>query len=304
MLEAHISVSVRRFVQILGVCLCLASTQFLAGCSSLACKRLDASGCEVLENFTVFGPQDTVHFEHHCSEAEYHDGAKRSAYVIFEPREKGAEVHVLAEVAVGWVYGPRGGQGIKIFPHRIRASGLGKWAEDRFSLIFALIGEQGGDRLIGESTSEYALFMRDGETQYNPFELSPSGAFDWAQFEEPGEKTDAKSNRQYGHLVGSPGIRMQALPDLAQAYRLLFIAKNSETGEEVVLDGPLVDSLSAHPVSQKPEFRALGFWDTINPSQEGGLWDWFGYAAEYGDCIYARRAAKKLFDERSDDLDS
>ncbi len=290
--------SMRKFVRIVGVCLCLASAQFLVGCSSLACKRLDAIGCEVLQEFTVFGPQDSVHFEHHCSASGHNNGASRSAYVIFEPRENEFELRVLAEVAVGWVFARQGGEGVRIYPHRIHASGLEVWAEDRFSLIAALSGEQSGDRIVGESVSEYLLFTRDGEARHNSFELSSRGEFDWSRFKEPDEKGNAQSNRQYGVLATPPGIRMQALPDLAQAYRLLLIARNSESGEEVVLDGPLVDGLSAHSELEKPVFKTLGFWDTMNPAQEGGLWGWFGHAAEYGDCIYARRAAKKTFDDQ------
>ena len=68
-----------------------------------------------------------------------------------------------------------------------------------------------------------------------------------------------------------------------------------------MLRGPTLSGLPAHLDLEKPESGTLGLLATLNPAQEGGLWQWLGSAAKYGDCVYARRAAKRMFDARFED---
>ena len=286
-------------LRLLGMCLCLFSTQLLVGCSSLACKQLDADGCDVLAEFAVFGPEEPLHFNHHCSDPENNYGASRTAYVYFRSEQDGFEMRALAELALGWVYGPRGGQGVQIHPHRMKVTGLGEWAEEHFLLKLALRQVNGGKPVVGESIVGYVGRLGSEQLQRRRFELSSRGNLDWEQFREPDAETAPDSDRLYGYPDDASRIRVEALPDLAQAYRLLLIAQNADTGEEIVLNGPVVDGLPAHLDLVKPQWKTLGFWQTMNPAQEGGLWHWLGTAAEYGECVYARRAAKKMFDERA-----
>ena len=49
---------------------------------------------------------------------------------------------------------------------------------------------------------------------------------------------------------------------------------------------------------ENPKPQTLGFLQTLNPSQKGGLFDFFRVAHRYGDCIYLRKKTKKEFDVR------
>ena len=300
MSDSIISKSAGDFLRVLGMCLFLFSTQFLVGCSSLACKQLDVDGCDVLAEFAVFGPEEPLHFEHHCSEPENSYGATRTAYVFFESEEDGFEMRVLAEVALGWVFGPRGGQGIQVYPHRVQVSGLAERSEDHFVLILALRQVNGGDPVVGESIVGFVGGLANEEPERRKFQLSSRGDFDWEQFREPDdEEALPDSNRVYGYPEDASRIRVEALPDLAQPYRLMLIVRIGANDEEIVLEGPVVEGLPSYFDLEKPVSRTLGFWQTMNPAQEGGLWHWLGTAAEYGECVYARRAAKKMFGERA-----
>ena len=288
----------RRRVLLTGACVALVGTLLLSGCASVGCKRLDVENCEVLEDFSVFGPEDALHFDHHCSDPENAYGASRGAYVFFEADLAGpGRLLVLSEVSLGWVFGPRGGQGFAANLHRVRASELEHWSGDEFSLTLSVQEVEAGERVMGDAMFEYVESRPGLEPQVRAFEVSASGSFDWERFIEPDQEQNEDAARIYKFPKDSR-IKIERLPDLEGSYRLLLVAKNRESGEEIMLRGPTLSGLPAHLDLEKPEAGTLGLLGTLNPAQEGGLWHWLGSAAKYGDCVYARRAAKQMFDAR------
>ena len=288
----------RRRILLTGACVALVGTLLLSGCASVGCKRLDVENCEVLEDFSVFGPEDALHFDHHCSDPENAYGASRGAYVFFEADLAGpGRLLVLSEVSLGWVFGPRGGQGFAANLHRVRASELEQWSGDEFSLTLSVQEVEAGERVMGDAMFEYVESRPGLEPQVRAFEVSASGSFDWERFIEPDQEQNEDAARIYKFPKDSR-IKIERLPDLEGSYRLLLVAKNRESGEEIMLRGPTLSGLPSQLDLEKPEAGTLGLLATLNPAQEGGLWQWLGSAAKYGDCVYARRAAKQMFDAR------
>lgn len=287
-------------VRIAMKCVGLAWLLLLSGCASVGCRQLDASRCAVLKDFQVFAPQAAMHFDHHCSHPGNHDGASRSAYVFFESEsDASGKLLALSEVALGWVFGPPGGQGVRAKFHRMQIAGLEAWAGDSFDLRLGLRQLDGGEIMLGGASRGVVEFKAapGPVPEYHAFALSSNGRFDWEQFSEPNAEPDEGSERVFGFLEGSH-IEAEKIASLNSAYRLLLIAHNIDSGDEILMQGPRLDSLDTLRDLEKPEWATLGLLETLNPAEEGGLWGWFGTAAKFGDCIYARKAAKQSFDER------
>lgn len=272
----------------------------LSGCASVGCIELDASRCAVLRDFHVFAAQDAVHFDHHCSDPENHDGAGRTAYVLFDAEVgDSGKLLVLSEVSVGWVFGPGGGQGIRAKFHRVRMAGVDAWAGDAFNLRLGLHQLDGGDTILGDASRGIVTFKAQPtpDHEYHAFSLSSNGAFDWERFREPDSEVAQDSEPLFGFVEGSH-LGADKLARSNRSYRLLLVVHNINTGDEIAMQGPRLDSIGSLLDLEQPEWATLGLVETLNPAQEGGLWHWLGTAAKFGDCIYARRAAKQVFDTR------
>ena len=152
---------------------------------------------------------------------------------------------VLSEVSLGWVFGPRGGQGVAAILHRIRASELEHWSGDEFSLTLSVEELETGERVEGDAMLEYVESRPELEPQVRAFEVSASGSFDWEQFVEPDQEQDEDAARIYKFPEDSR-IKIERLPDVEGSYRLLLVAKNQESGEEIMLRGPTLSGLPAH----------------------------------------------------------
>lgn len=290
----------RRQFLLATTCTALVGVLLLCGCASTDCRNLDATKCRVLADFRVFGPENELRFEHRCSGPGYTDGASRGAYVFFEATlPEPAKMLVLSRISLGWV-GPHGGQsiqGIDLTLHRLRASGLAGWRGDGLSLRLLLEAVETGETVAGNIISDYVELWPNREPHTRPFSVSASGSIDWERFIEPGKAPDKEAAKFYRHPDAST-ITFEKLRRPAEAHRLLLVVTNRESGEQIRLQGPVLNKLAVQPDLEKPTMRALGLLATLNPTQKGGLWDWLRSTAKYGDCIYTRRAAKQMFDAR------
>ena len=95
-----------------------------------------------------------------------------------------------------------------------------------------------------------------------------------------------------------PYVFSQNIKAPEEAHRLNFLIKNLDTGETISLTGPVIKNLKERLQLEQPESKTLGFFDTLNPFQEGGLWSVLGSAFRYGDCIYLRKQSKYELDQR------
>ncbi len=111
-------------------------------------------------------------------------------------------------------------------------------------------------------------------------------------------------NTEHDEVVDHRGIKSypyvfsQNIKALEKAHRLNFIIKNLDTGETISLAGPVIENLKERLQLKQPESKTLGFFDILNPFQEGGLWSVLGSAFRYGDCIYLRKQSKYELDQR------
>lgn len=78
-----------------------------------------------------------------------------------------------------------------------------------------------------------------------------------------------------------------------QEIDLTLTLENQATGDTLVLQGPRLRVPERIWAMDPPGFRALGLVETLNPYQEGGLFDTLGRAWKYRQCIAERRAAKR-----------
>ena len=73
---------------------------------------------------------------------------------------------------------------------------------------------------------------------------------------------------------------------------LSLVLRNEAGGQTLELVGPGVRVPQRVWAMDPPAPRALGLLETLNPAQEGGLFDVLGRAWKYRTCIEERRAAK------------
>jgi len=141
---------------------------------------------------------------------------------------------------------------------------------------------------------EIGAYMKDeaGESQ---FRTSESGTLDWMTFVEPDDE-EKDSDRFYHH---SPKLGFKA-PELGverpeDEFDLMLVLHNRSNGRTLELPGPRVRIPERLRTMDPPTTpKALGLLETLNPTQEGGLFDFLSEAWRYRDCIEERRAAKRF----------
>ena len=132
-----------------------------------------------------------------------------------------------------------------------------------------------------------------GEKEYR---LSATEELDWVRFVEP-EESDSDPVKEHRH---PPELRLYGkdIPGLEGDYALNLVLENTRTRARVTLEGPVLENLPSLLQIKKPQSGVLGFAQTMNPFQKGGLWDWIKTTRRYEECIQLRKRAKKEFDRR------
>ena len=140
---------------------------------------------------------------------------------------------------------------------------------------------------------EFGSYVEDrvGERR---FRTGGSGTADWMTFVEPGDE-EKDFGRFYRH---APELGFKA-PDLGverprDEFDLALILRNQSTGRTLELPGPRVRIPERLWAMSPPTPRALGLLATLNPTQEGGLFDVLGRSWKYRECIEERRVAKRF----------
>lgn len=245
----------------------------------------------------VFDREHPLRFNHLCSELSHGGDAYWQAYAFFEqpsPDDRYRAL-VLAKVLVGWVAGPHGPNGVALDIEKKRLALPSEWHGDTFGLALQLVNVKTQQALTGplatshlSSTGHYPV---DKE-----YRLSATGELDWVQFVEP-EERDSEADKEYRH---SPTLHVYSenIPALEEAYRLKLIVENTQTRARLTLEGPVLENLQSLLQVEKPQFRALDFFQTLNPFQKGGLWDAMRAGWRYDRCIQLRKRAKREFDRR------
>ena len=115
----------------------------------------------------------------------------------------------------------------------------------------------------------------------------------WLDFVEPGDAKpgDDRSYRfppQLEITASELGIGGSEPP-----VELTLTLTHAGTADTLLLDGPALRVPDRVWEIEAP--RPLGFLDTLNPFERGGIWGALVDGARYDHCIDERRAAKRLF---------
>ena len=272
---------------------------FLNACQGGDCKDLDGKKCPVLKDLTISDQAHPLDFNHLCSEVDNDFSASWQAYAFFEniPSTENYKALLLAEVAVGWIRGPVGPNGISIGMEKFQIADLVGWAKESFSLALRVSNLRTGEIVTGDFSETFS-FSRPGGVGggIEKYTLSKGGDFYWEKFTEPEEKKKSQNNA-YKHTEEIQ-VLAQNISHPEDHQSLAIVLRNSTTQSELILKGPVLKDLKSRLKIVNPEAQTLGFFQTINPSQKGGLFDFFRVAFRYKDCIYLRKKSKKEFDIR------
>ena len=126
-----------------------------------------------------------------------------------------------------------------------------------------------------------------------PFRTDATGSADWITFIEP---DDRRGDADRFHHIG-PELALKArdlqVDNPQQEIDLTLTLENEATGDTLDLQGPRLRVPERVWAMTPPGFQELGLADTLNPYQEGGLFDVLGRAWKYRQCIEERRVAKR-----------
>jgi len=237
----------------------------------------------------VFDPDPTLHppggrivFNRMCADEEPY-GVK--AYARMESPD--GRARAVAAVLAG--YRATGGRTIHVDVRlqRLKLDTANEWRDARFTI--RLVARS--DRAVVEGTDLGSYVEhRTGERR---FRTDVSGMADWMTFVEPDDRDDDSDRfHRFGPKLGftAPELEMEGPQD---EFDLALVLRNDD-GRTLDLPGPRVRIPERIWAMDPPTPEALGLLETMNPAQEGGLFDVLGRAWRYRKCIDERRAAKRF----------
>ena len=156
-------------------------------------------------------------------------------------------------------------------------------------ISFSLLAK---DKQLGNITEGAFVntYLKGPDTTVN-YQLDPNGNINWSDFLEPEVKSKASLTN---HPFPAPSIPITELSN-SRDYQLFLVVKNDHSKQTINLAGPDISISPSLLDIKKPEARVLGFFDTLNPFQKGGLFHWVSTGVKYNKCIYARKKARKEF---------
>ena len=268
--------------------LALALWVTLAGGSAAGEARPDAGQGEPIVHETG----SEIGFHRKCADVERYQvwayGALRSedgrarALASFYARRHAVQ---LDEVFVG----------LQLVALRVDAGAA--WADAPFAL--RMDAQSTGRRIAGADHLEYGANPERGVGEAVAFGADVDGQADWLDFVEPAEG-EKLLDRRFNH---SPVMEVTAselaLSDPDRRVTLALTLTNGRTGDEIVLAGPAMQVPDRIWNANPPEPRVLGFFESLNPFDEGSVWRWMAHQARYDHCVEERRHAKRWFADRA-----
>ena len=243
----------------------------------------------------VAEPDEVITFERHCATEQPYRVQAYGRFATAEPATAEALVLVLAGHAGPLRDSPVIGVGLQA----MRIRGLVGWADEPFSM--ALVVADGSNAVVGASVATYYESAPGGPPGATAFRMDSTGNYDWLSFVEPGE-APADETGQKSHRI-PPDLYVShthfADSDWNEPMRLSLVLESEGQGEQVTLVGPHLIAPRDIMNAPAPEGRVLGLLETLNPLDEGGLFQWLRGAVKYRKCIDERRAAKRAFARRA-----
>ena len=248
-----------------------------------------SDNCEALKTFQLADSSQNLTFTHHCSKEK---PGYWSSYALFEYQDGNAgKAAAVGQIEVGFIRGIQKIKGLRLNLEKMQIQSFSSWANHKIALALQLVQLDNQQSFTGDFVTEY--IEGQGTATIKNYQVSGRGDLEWERFIEPeqqkGQKALPKTLQEMPHII------FQDEGALVDEYQLFFLIENQDRGEVLSLKGPFIKNLRELLQIEQPESRVLGFFATINPFQEGGLWWWLGSAFRYKDCIYLRKQSKYEF---------
>ena len=238
----------------------------------------------------VFDPDPLLHppggrivFNRMCADEEPY---RVKAYARMESRDGRAR----AVVAVLAGYRATGGRTVHVDVRlqRLKLDTANDWRDSRFTI--RLVARSDRAVVEGPDIGGYV----EGGVGERRFRTDGAGTSDWIKFVEPDDRDDDSDRfHHFGPELGftAPELEVEGPQDEIE---LALVLRNDADGRTLDLPGPRVRIPQRVWAMNPPIPGALGLLETMNPAQEGGLFDVLGRAWKYRECIEERRAAKRF----------
>lgn len=200
-----------------------------------------------------------------------------------------------AQAAVAYHAGYRATGGKTVYIdlrlQRLKLSAGAGWENAAYSI--RLIGRSGQRVVEGPKVRHYIHDADGREPVRRNFRTDATGTADWITFIESEDRREG-ADRFY-RMGPELHFKTQDLQvdSPKQEIELTLALENEAAGETLALQGPRLRVPERLWAMTPPTPRALGVVQTLNPLQEGGLFNTLGRAWKYRKCIEERRAAKR-----------
>ena len=246
------------------------------------------SACTTQPAEPAFDPDPVLHppggrivFNRTCADEEPY---RVKAYARMESPD--GRARVVAAVLAG--YRATGGRTvfIEVRLQRLRLEAGPEWRNTPYTMRLVA---RGAHAVVQGPESGGYVEDKVGERR---FRTDETGAADWITFVEPDdEDEDTQRLHRFGPemSIDVAGLGVQSPDD---EFVLSLVLENETGGRTLELAGPGVRVPERIWAMDPPAPRSLGLLETLNPAQEGGLFDVLGRAWKYRKCIEERRTSK------------
>ena len=253
---------------------------------------LATAACEKQPAQSAFEPDPVIHpvsgrvvFNRPCADEEPYSVQAYARMASADGR---------AQAVVAYRAGYRATEGktayVELHLHRLKLNAGQTWGNTTYAL--QITGRSDRRVAEGEKVRRY-IDARERGPVYRDFRTDATGATDWITFIE---SDDRRGDADRFHRIGPP-LSLKAhdlqVDSPQQEIDLTLTLESQATGDTLVLQGPRLRVPERIWAMTPPGFQALGLAETLNPRQEGGLFDTLARAWKYRQCIAERRAAKR-----------
>ena len=253
------------------------------------------TACAETPTSPAFDPDPMLHppggrivFNRMCADE---DPYRVKAYAWMESQD--GRARAVAAVLAG--YRPTGGKTahIDVRIQRLKLNAGKEWRNADYAL--RLTGRSARRVLEGPMVGSYVGGPHGQMPVSRRLSTDEAGTADWIRFVEPEDRAEDSDRFHYF----GPELDLKA-PDLEvegpqDEFELALTLRNEASGQTLELPGPRVrvpERIWA--MNPPPAPQVLGLAETLNPSQEGGLFATLGRAWKYRKCIEERKTAKRF----------
>ena len=263
---------------------------FIAGALGIGCA-VGAPRAETRPDPVLSKQGDTIEFTRHCATERPHQ-VQAYAYLT----SSSGQARALVRAQVGFA-GLQRAPSVSAELQALALDAGKEWANRSYSLSLAA-QPAGGGIVEGAPLTTWHDLPGPGKHGYpevRTFTANQEGQTRWITFLKKGQ---AASGFEAGHRLMEPvqvALQDLALQDRNTPVAISVIIRDLESGQEIRMNGPSLRIPEQVWTMEPQVFQALDLPQTLNPSQEGGLFHALGQNWKYRKCIDERKEAKKQF---------